>query len=101
MSKTVASVVRHKNGKKSEYRWMGRRPEKCELCSKNLRYVFFDANIGLQSVGFHGPWALVCAGCFQERGCRLGVGFGQAYDLRTLAKLSDDDGYDAAKRLTQ
>lgn len=68
-------------------KWLGRKPEKCEVCSKNLSSVFFDANVGLQSIGFHGPWALICEDCFKSNGCRLGVGFGQKYDLETLEKL--------------
>ena len=62
-------------------KWMSSRPVKCDLCSKVLLGVFIDGKTTF------GPWGIMCVACHGTRGCDLGEGRGQLYDLQTLSKL--------------
>jgi hypothetical protein len=62
-------------------KWMGSKPETCELCKQPLKQQFVD---GRTAWGF---WAIMCASCHDKVGCRLGTGCGQRYDLLTLEKV--------------
>ncbi len=62
-------------------KWQGQ--TKCEFCEKDVtkENCFFDAKTVL------GFWALMCNDCFMVHGVKLGIGWGQKYDSRTLEKL--------------
>lgn len=62
-------------------KWMGSKPETCELCKKPLKQSFVDGRT------LFGYWALMCNLCHRNVGCGLGVGNGQRYDLLTLEKV--------------
>lgn len=67
-------------------KWGGPVPDKCDLCGKPFDperdRFFFDFRT------LFGGWAVGCEVCFQEKGCGLGTGFGQQFDLRTLEKVA-------------
>ena len=62
-------------------KWIGKSPEKCDLCHTSLRGVFYDAMTAW------GPWAIMCRSCFLTHGLGLGLGRGQKYDHETGKKL--------------
>lgn len=56
----------------------------CDFCHKDARKVgprFYDGKTA------RGPWALMCEGDFLDYGIKLGQGWGQAYDSKTLEKV--------------
>lgn len=59
-------------------RWMSAKPSKCDICSGELKKVFFDAPTAF------GPWAIMCEMCRRDQGTKIG----QKYDLVTLEKIS-------------
>ncbi len=70
----------------SEKKWVGSQPVECNLCKVLLTPSvgwFADASLPLH----RGSWAIVCPDCFKEQGCKVGVGMGQRYDIKTLVKL--------------
>ena len=62
-------------------KWMGSKPEKCDICFEPFEDVFIDGKT------YMGPWGLLCRTCHSTHGCGLGTGRGQKYDLETLEKL--------------
>lgn len=58
-------------------------PEKCDICARPLRKYssYIDGRTS------RGPWAWMCAECFQYMGTGLGTGRGQEYDSQTNNKL--------------
>ena len=86
---TVGAILDSKNQgferprtKKTEpKKWMGKTPEKCDLCEQQLDRWFVDSRT------IRGYWALMCMGCFKEWGIGLGLGKGQMYNLETLSKV--------------
>lgn len=63
-------------------KWMGSKPEACDLCRSKFGKVFYDANVPWAQ-----RWGLVCQKCFSHYGCKLGTGAGQKYSTETLEKL--------------
>jgi hypothetical protein len=61
--------------------WMGTAPQLCQLCSNPLKKQFVDGKTQM------GPWGIMCVSCHKRRGCGLGTGRGQKYDLVTLEKI--------------
>lgn len=65
-------------------KWIGTKPERCQVCGDAFRDMFFDARVG----GHRGTgWALICGDCFNAYQCLLGTGLGQAYNLETLERI--------------
>lgn len=62
-------------------KWMGSKPETCNLCSRPLQQQFIDGRTA------YGYWAIMCVHCHRIVGCGLGTGNGQRYDLVTLEKV--------------
>lgn len=62
-------------------KWMGVRPEACDLCKQPLKKQFVDGKT------VTGPWAFMCESCHILRGCGFGTGKGQRYDMETLKKV--------------
>ena len=62
-------------------KWMGSKPERCDLCNKPLKQQFVDGRT------WAGQWGLLCIGCHHREGVGLGLGKGQRYDLQTLEKI--------------
>ena len=62
-------------------KWMGKPPEKCDICRRKFGTVFYDARTR------SGAWGCLCFHCFQRHGVGLGTGCGQKYDVKTLEKL--------------
>ena len=62
-------------------KWIGSKPEKCELCEKPFEKFFYDARTKW------GQWGLLCLRCVERDGVGLGLGKGQKYDLATLEKV--------------
>lgn len=62
-------------------KWIGTRPERCQICHDPLRSSFVDGKTKW------GPWALMCGTCHRSFGCGLGLGKGQIYDLETLFEV--------------
>ncbi len=58
-------------------------PQECDLCHGPLRHntFFYDAATIL------GPWAWLCADCFEQYSVGLGVGRGQQYLSVTNEKV--------------
>lgn len=54
---------------------------KCDICHKDPKKWFVDG------ATVHGPWALMCEGCFPSMGVGIGQGMGQKYDAETMLKL--------------
>lgn len=72
-------------------KWIGTQPTHCQLCKAQLHIVFFDAQIPPDS-----GWALICDRCFRQARCKLGTGYGQAYNARTLEQVPAPPADDAA-----
>jgi hypothetical protein len=62
-------------------KWMGGKPDLCDICSCELVGIFIDGKTD------RGPWGFMCAGCHVLHGVGLGEGRGQAYDVVTLLKV--------------
>lgn len=62
-------------------KWLGSKPDTCNICSQPFKNVFIDGRTRM------GPWGLLCSGCHRTIGVGLGLGKGQLYDLKTLKKL--------------
>ena len=63
-------------------KWQGQK--QCDFCGDSIRNhrTFYDATTKA------GYWALMCDECFSRYGIqRLGTGWGQEYDGKTLEKL--------------
>lgn len=60
---------------RKESGWSGGLPTKCDLCGGDLRNGFVDGRTS------YGPWAIMCIPCHRVRGCGLGPGRGQEYDV--------------------
>uniref|UniRef100_A0A6M3JVA2 Uncharacterized protein n=1 Tax=viral metagenome TaxID=1070528 RepID=A0A6M3JVA2_9ZZZZ len=67
--------------------WFGSPPDLCELCKEPFASVFYDARINHAPPHLRGKWALLCRKCFIATEGRLGLNYGQEYDLQTLKKL--------------
>ena len=63
-------------------KWMGKKPEKCQICQSTIGKVFYDARIPA-----YGRWGLICQNCFELFNCSLGLGKGQKYNSETLIKI--------------
>ena len=68
-------------GEAMKKKWMGSKPEKCDLCGKKFEEIFIDGKTEM------GPWGLLCGVCHYMYGVGLGTGRGQKYDLKTLEKI--------------
>ena len=55
--------------------WMGTRPSSCDICRGYITKTFVDGKTKM------GPWAILCLGCHKSKGCGLGTGKGQRYEL--------------------
>ncbi len=64
----------------TKVKWLSPNP-KCDYCHFTNMPVFYDART------LAGPWAIMCEDDFQRFGVKLGVGYGQKYDGKTLEKL--------------
>lgn len=60
--------------------WMGKAPERCDVCSKSIHNTFSDAR-----VPGDGRWGCLCANCCSSLGVSYGLGRGQKY-------VRQDDG---------
>lgn len=63
-------------------KWMGVVPEVCDFCGEPLEDVFIDGR-----TQFGMAWGIMCVECHTYKGCGLGEGKGQKYDLKTLIKI--------------
>jgi hypothetical protein len=61
--------------------WESEAPTECEICHQRLDGCFIDGKTD------DGPWAIMCSSCHLIRGCGLGEGHGQKYDLKTLERV--------------
>ncbi len=65
---------------KRPVKWCGE--TKCNFCGTEESPFFYDAKTKV------GPWAFMCSGCWLVAGIgRLGTGYGQKYDGKTLEKV--------------
>lgn len=76
---SLGAVLDFKNKKKrtatkEKKRWLGELPTKCDICKGELTNGFVDGKT------IWGPWAIMCFGCYWEKGVGLGLGKGQHYD---------------------
>jgi hypothetical protein len=65
-------------------KWFGTWPANCDECGESLKAqaVFYDAR------AISGHWGLFCDPCFRlVTFNKLGNGYGQKYDSKTLEKL--------------
>lgn len=65
-------------------KWIGSWPANCDECKRDLAEMscFYDAR------AISGRWGLFCPKCFNTVTFgRLGTGYGQKYDSKTLEKL--------------
>ena len=62
--------------KKDKIYWMGEKPERCDLCEKRLRFIFFDSAVKNKNY-----WAIMCLMCFCLDSRSLGYGRGQMFGL--------------------
>jgi hypothetical protein len=58
-------------------KWVGKTPEKCDLCGKPVGETFID---GKTHKGF---WANMCFGCHTLHGIGIGEGIGKMYNTLT------------------
>jgi hypothetical protein len=66
-------------------KWVGSKPDTCDICKKKIENYFIDGRIDL---GVRGSgWALVCMKCWKKFGVRLGTGWGQKYSMETMEKV--------------
>jgi hypothetical protein len=65
-----------------EQKWMGAKPDSCNLCGEKL-----GAGQFVDGKTIFGPWAIMCPACHDLSGVGLGTGLGQKYDGFTLKKL--------------
>jgi hypothetical protein len=56
--------------------WMGTRPVTCDICSGRITKTFVDGKTKM------GPWGILCLSCHKSKGCGLGLGKGQRYELK-------------------
>jgi len=56
--------------------WSGEVDE-CQVCGRDMSEVRFMLD---SAIAPHGPWACMCAACFEEAGSRIGWGYGQLYE---------------------
>ena len=54
--------------------WVGKPPEKCDICSEPIKDVFIDGQTDW------GPWGNMCPECHALHGRGLGTGRGQKYE---------------------
>jgi len=54
-------------------RWLGKPPEKCDVCESKVFDRFIDGKTKM------GPWAFMCTACHKEVGVGLGLGLGQLF----------------------
>ena len=59
-------------------KWISPVPEQCDICQRKLKKEFIDGKTVM------GPWGIMCGFCHTRRGCGLGIGKGQRFDLETL-----------------
>lgn len=63
-------------------KWAGSTPVICTCCRQEPKKYFVDGKTKF------GPWTIMCNECWPQFGVgRLGVGFGQKYDAKTLDKI--------------
>lgn len=55
--------------------WYGSKPTTCNHCKEPLKDRFYDTNVAQT-----GTWGILCEGCFNETGSRIGMGLGQRYE---------------------
>lgn len=61
-------------------RWLGK--AQCDFCRTKESPFWYDTRTT------HRPWALTCEDCYSKYGLgKLGQGYGQKYDGKTLLKL--------------
>jgi len=60
--------------------WLGE-VGSCDICGKELTITFIDGATRM------GPWAKMCGSCYDKYGVGLGLGKGQAYDVKTKEKI--------------
>jgi hypothetical protein len=81
----IKSVVIDENTKfPTPKKWMGTWPANCDECGVPLQNytTFYDAR------ATSGHWGLFCPRCkLSVCGHRIGTGYGQCYDSKTLVKL--------------
>jgi hypothetical protein len=74
----IGDVLRHKNGEppvEEPKKWLGDKPEKCDLCGTPLaQQAFVDGKTQM------GPWGIMCRPCHKTKGMGLGLGRGQLYN---------------------
>lgn len=58
--------------------WLSKVPEGCQLTGEPFDGVMYDAKIK----ALNGQWGLVCQSTFDLFDCRLGLGYGQKYELQ-------------------
>ena len=77
----IGDVLASKNGeepKPEPKKWLGDRPEKCDLCGTGLEgQAFVDGKTRM------GPWGIMCRPCHKTKGVGLGLGRGQLYNYRS------------------
>lgn len=56
--------------------WMGTRPSACDICRGTITKKFVDGKTKM------GPWGILCLACHKAKGCGLGLGKGQKYELK-------------------
>ena len=61
--------------------WVGKPPEKCDICESPITTVFIDGRTVFIDGGKvrPGPWAFMCEECHKQYGVGLGMGHGQKY----------------------
>jgi hypothetical protein len=78
----IGDILNHKQGKEPEpepRRWMGTRPEKCDIKGCPLEgQPFVDGKTQM------GPWGIMCRPCHRSHGVGLGLGRGQLYDKNSV-----------------
>lgn len=56
----------------------------CNICSGKFKRVVYDGRTK------QGPWAFMCEGCWKMQGTTLGIGCGQAYDVKTRKNITKE-----------
>ena len=66
-------------------KWLGQTTH-CDICGESL-HPFENKHWYVDGKTSMGPWALMCARCFEVYGIGLGIGEGQKYDADTNEKI--------------
>lgn len=54
--------------------WTGIPPTACQLCSRPLTHLFYDARLP------SGSWSIIDHDCYKQAGGQLGTGLAQRYE---------------------